>query len=78
VTAAANDFDSAKENAERFAKECGLPFLEDGAEPLQYEAYRATGEEILDQAPRSSPRSSSANARARRKSSLSFRLSANL
>ena len=29
----------------------GLPFFEDGAEPLQYEAYEAVGDEILDQLP---------------------------
>ncbi len=53
VVVSGSDFDDAKEYAERFAEERGLPFLEDGAEPLQYEAYRAIGEEILDQAPTS-------------------------
>ena len=28
-----------------------MPFFEDGAEPLQYEAYQAIGDEILDQMP---------------------------
>jgi threonine dehydratase len=53
VVVSGDDFDSAKENAERFAEERDLPFFEDGAEPLRYEAYRSIGEEILDQAPRS-------------------------
>lgn len=51
IVVTGSDFDSAKENAERFANEGDLPFFEDGAEPLQYEAYRAIGDEILDQAP---------------------------
>ena len=34
-----------------WAEEEGLPFFEDGAEPLQYDAYAAIGDEILDQLP---------------------------
>jgi threonine dehydratase len=43
------DFDEAKADAEAFARANGLLF-EDGAEPEQYEGYRAIGDEILDQA----------------------------
>lgn len=43
------DVDEAKDAARVFAREEGLPFFEDGAEPLQYEAYGAIGDEILDQ-----------------------------
>lgn len=43
------DVDEAKESGKAFARERGLPFFEDGAEPLQYEAYGAIGDEILDQ-----------------------------
>jgi len=43
------DVDEAKEAGQAFAREKGLPFFEDGAEPLQYEAYGAIGDEILDQ-----------------------------
>jgi threonine dehydratase len=43
------DFDAAKHHAHVWARSEGLPFFEDGAEPLQYEAYRAIGDEILDQ-----------------------------
>ncbi|HKF43558.1 MAG TPA: pyridoxal-phosphate dependent enzyme [Thermoanaerobaculia bacterium] len=46
------DLDEAKEKAVGFAKERGLPFFEDGAEPAQYEGYRAIGGEILEQAPK--------------------------
>ena len=45
------DLDEAKEVGRAWAREEGLPFFEDGAEPLQYEAYRAIGDEILDQMP---------------------------
>ena len=45
------DFDEAKDAARAFAEAGGLPFFEDGAEPLQYEAYEAIGDEILDQSP---------------------------
>jgi threonine dehydratase len=43
------DFDDAKHHAHVWARSEGLPFFEDGAEPLQYEAYSAIGSEILDQ-----------------------------
>jgi threonine dehydratase len=43
------DFDEAKEAGMAHAAERGLPFFEDGAEPLQYDAYEAIGNEILDQ-----------------------------
>jgi len=43
------DVDEAKGTARAFARENELPFFEDGAEPLQYEAYGAIGDEILDQ-----------------------------
>jgi threonine dehydratase len=43
------DFDAAKDEAERFATEAGVLFV-DGMEKAQYEGYSAIGEEILDQA----------------------------
>jgi threonine dehydratase len=43
------DFDAAKDEAERFAAEEGVLFV-DGMERAQYEGYSAIGEEILDQA----------------------------
>lgn len=43
------DVDEAKEAGQVFAREQGLPFFEDGAEPLQYHAYGTIGDEILDQ-----------------------------
>lgn len=43
------DIDEAKDAGKSFAREKGLPFFEDGAEPLQYEAYGAIADEILDQ-----------------------------
>jgi threonine dehydratase len=43
------DIDDAKDAGKSFASERGLPFFEDGAEPLQYEAYGAIADEILDQ-----------------------------
>jgi threonine dehydratase len=43
------DVDEAKEAGKAFARDRGLPFFEDGAEPLQYDAYGAIGDEILDQ-----------------------------
>ena len=46
---AGRDFDEAKTEGAGFASERGLPFFEDGAEPAQYEGYRAIGDEILDQ-----------------------------
>ena len=51
VTVAGTDLDEAKDAARAYADERGLPFFEDGAEPLQYEAYGAIGDEILDQSP---------------------------
>jgi threonine dehydratase len=46
---AGGDFDEAKDAARAYAEASGLPFFEDGAEPLQYEAYEAIGDEIVDQ-----------------------------
>lgn len=43
------DFDSAKEEAERFAADAGVLFV-DGLEREQYEGYAAIADEILDQA----------------------------
>lgn len=40
------DLDDAKERGQRDAELWRLPFFEDGAEPLQYEAYEAIGDEI--------------------------------
>jgi threonine dehydratase len=51
VRVAGHDFDEAKQAARAHAAEQGLPFFEDGAEPLQYEAYEAIGDEIIDQCP---------------------------
>src|SRR5512133_821359 len=51
VRLAGSDLDSAKEEAAAFADARRLPFFEDGAEPLQYEAYGAIAAEIVDQAP---------------------------
>ena len=45
------DLDEAKEEARAHASRNDLPFFEDGAEEVQYEGYRAIGEEILAQAP---------------------------
>lgn len=44
------DFDEAKDEAERFAADTGVLFV-DGMEQEQYEGYSAIGDEILDQAP---------------------------
>jgi threonine dehydratase len=44
------DLDEAKELGRASAGEEELPFFEDGAEPLQYDAYAAIGDELLDQA----------------------------
>jgi threonine dehydratase len=44
------DFDEAKEEAERFAADAGVLFV-DGMEQEQYEGYSAIADEILDQAP---------------------------
>jgi len=43
------DVDEAKDSAKAFARKRGLPFLEDGADPLQYEAYGGIADELLDQ-----------------------------
>jgi threonine dehydratase len=43
------DLDEAKEEARAHASQNGLPFFEDGAEPAQYEGYKAIGGEILAQ-----------------------------
>ena len=48
---AGHDLDEAKDAARAYANEEGLRFFEDGAEPLQYDAYEAIGEEIVDQCP---------------------------
>ncbi|MGH3046836.1 MAG: pyridoxal-phosphate dependent enzyme, partial [Gaiellaceae bacterium] len=42
------DLDEAKVEARRWAREQGLPFFEDGAEPEQYQGYGAIADEILD------------------------------
>jgi threonine dehydratase len=44
------DFDEAKDEAERFAAEAGVLFV-DGLEREQYEGYSTIADEILDQAP---------------------------
>jgi threonine dehydratase len=44
------DFDEAKEEAERFAADAGVLFV-DGMEQEQYEGYSTIADEILDQAP---------------------------
>jgi threonine dehydratase len=49
VHVAGLDLDEAKETARAWAAANGLPFFEDGAEPLQYAAYRAIGDEIVAQ-----------------------------
>jgi threonine dehydratase len=51
VRVTGRDLDEAKEAARTYASDQRLLFFEDGAEPLQYEAYEAIGEEILDQSP---------------------------
>jgi threonine dehydratase len=42
-----DDFDEAKERAAAYARTHRLPLFDDGAEPAQYEGYRAIGEEIV-------------------------------
>ncbi len=42
------DFDDAKERAAARAAALGVPYFEDGAEPAQYEGYRAIGTEITE------------------------------
>ena len=43
------DLDESKDLAKEHAAERGLPFFEDGAEPAQFEGYKALGEEIGQQ-----------------------------
>jgi threonine dehydratase len=43
------DLDEAKEQAIARARDAGMPFFEDGAEPAQLDGYAAIGDEILDQ-----------------------------
>jgi len=51
VRVAGRDLDEAKDAARAFAQDEGLRFFEDGAEPLQYDAYEAIGDEIADRCP---------------------------
>jgi threonine dehydratase len=51
VRVAGHDLDEAKDVARAFAASEGLAFFEDGAEPLQYEAYGVIADEIVDQCP---------------------------
>lgn len=51
VRVAGADLDEAKEVARAHAGDSGMPFFEDGAEPLQYDAYGAIADEILDDSP---------------------------
>jgi len=53
VRVAGADLDEAKDAARAWAAGKELPFFEDGAEPLQYDAYGAIGDEIVDQSPSS-------------------------
>ena len=48
VRVAGHDLDEAKDAARTYAADHGLLFFEDGSEELQYEAYEAIGDEILD------------------------------
>jgi threonine dehydratase len=43
------DVDEAKDAGKTYADEYDLPFFEDGAEPLQYDAYGSIADEVLDQ-----------------------------
>ena len=49
IRVAGHDLDDAKEAARTYAEESDLTFFEDGAEPLQFEAYETIGVEILEQ-----------------------------
>ncbi len=49
VRVAGLDLDDAKDAGRAYADESGFRFFEDGAEPLQYSAYGAIGDEIIDQ-----------------------------
>jgi len=51
VRVAGHDLDEAKDAARAYAKAASLQFFEDGAEPLQYDAYGAIGAEVVDQCP---------------------------
>ena len=43
------DVDEAKDAARAYARGRELPFFEDGAEPIQYEAYGAIADEVVEQ-----------------------------
>ena len=45
------DLDESKQLGKEHAAAQELPFFEDGAEPAQYEGYRAIGAELLEQMP---------------------------
>jgi threonine dehydratase len=49
VRAVGADVDEAKDLARAHARERGLPFFEDGAEPAQFDGYAEIGPEIVDQ-----------------------------
>ena len=51
IRVAGRDLDEAKDEGRAWAESEGLAFFEDGAEPLQYAAYEAIGDELLDQLP---------------------------
>lgn len=51
VRMAGHDLDEAKDAARAYAGQAALQFFEDGAEPLQYNAYGAIGAEVVDQCP---------------------------
>ncbi|MGH3137976.1 MAG: threonine ammonia-lyase [Gaiellaceae bacterium] len=51
VRVAGHDLDEAKEFARTYAEQAALQFFEDGAEPLQYDAYGAIGAEAIEQCP---------------------------
>lgn len=53
---AGETFDAAKDEAAAFAEAEGLPLFVDGAEPAQYEGYRAIARELLE-APETFPES---------------------
>jgi threonine dehydratase len=48
---AGETFDAAKDEATAFAERSELPLFVDGAEPAQYDGYRAIASEILEQLP---------------------------
>jgi threonine dehydratase len=49
VRVVGSDLDEAKEAGRSFAEAEALPFFEDGAEPLQYDAYGGIAAELLEQ-----------------------------